>query len=365
MESQPSLLSIVHALDAGRRIDPRARAAQLTSKRVGLPSLLLPFGYDGHPVNPIRQRSVHVTENCCRQAVRWRRVVAWCAVLFTVSYGSVGAFLLAGGSMDDPSLLLFFQASALVPALAAVVMTRWLWREPVADALALRPGRKRWLAVAWLAAWCVALLALGFGALMPGVAWDPGLGPAVDRNLLSPEQLELLRGLARHTALPPVLLLVPFGVIASLTISLVAGCGEEIGWRGFVYGELRPLGFWRAAVATGLLWLAWHLPLLALGWGTPRHPWLGALAMSIHIMISAVGLAWLRERAASSLAAGLFHGTTEATLLLAVAPLAGGSDLAVGGAGTFSFILAEAAVVLGLLAWDRFLAAEPVAFRRR
>ncbi len=306
-----------------------------------------------------------MTREGTQGSVRWGRVIAYCAVVFAVSYGLVGALLLAGGGLNDPSSLFFFQASALTPALAAVVMARWVWREPVVAALALRPRRKRWLVVAWLAAWCVALLALGIGAAMPGVEWDSSLQPAVDRALLSADQLELLRGLARDASLPPVLLLVPFGVIASLTISFVAGCGEEIGWRGLVYGELRPLGFWRAALVTGLLWLAWHLPLLALGWGSPRHPGLGALAMSVHIMISAVGLAWLRERAGSSLAAGLFHGTTEATLLLAVAPLAGGSDLTVGGAGTLSFILAEAVVVLGLLVWDRFLAAEPVAFPRR
>jgi hypothetical protein len=154
------------------------------------------------------------------------------------------------------------------------------------------------------------------------------------------------------------------GILASVTMSFLSGCGEEIGWRGFVHGELRPLGFWRNALVTGLLWLGWHLPLLALGYGYPKHPGVGVALMTVHLLVSSVGYAYLRERAASSVTVGLFHGTTEAAALLAVAPLAGGSDITVG-IGSLTWIAADVLVVCGLLAHDRFLAKVPLVWRRR
>jgi membrane protease YdiL (CAAX protease family) len=161
-------------------------------------------------------------------------------------------------------------------------------------------------------------------------------------------------------SLPPILLLVPMGILASVTMSFLSGCGEEVGWRGFLYGALRPLGFWRATLVTGLLWLGWHLPLLALGYGYPQHPVLGIGLMTVHILVMSVACAYLRERNGSSVAVGLFHGTTEAVALLAVAPVAGGSDLTVG-IGSLSWIGAEVVLVAGLLAYDRFLARQPIA----
>lgn len=292
--------------------------------------------------------------------VRWRRVITYYLVVYVVSYGLVGGFLAAGGSFRDASWVLFAQVSALTPALAALVLTRWLWRAPLAQTLGLRPRRDRWLLAAWLLPWALSLLALGLGLAVPDVRWDGSLQPAVDRTILSPEQLGMLQRIAAQISLPPILLLVPMGLLSSVTMSFLAGCGEEIGWRGFVHGQLRPLGFWRNALGTGLLWLGWHLPLLALGYGYPQHPRLGAALMAAHILVSSIGHAYLRERAASSVAVGLFHGTTEATALLAVAPLAGGTDLTVG-IGSLSWIGADLLVVCGLLAHDRFVAAEPIA----
>lgn len=299
-----------------------------------------------------------------RAGVRWHRVVVYYLLVYAVSYGLVGGFLALGGSFRDPSWVFFAQASALIPALIALVLTRWLWRAPLADALALRLRRDRWLLVALIVPWVLCLLALAFGLLVPGVRWDGSLQPAVDAKILSVDQLALLQRIAAQASVPPVLLLVPMGLLLSVTLSFLVNCGEEIGWRGFVHGELRPLGFWRNALVTGLLWTAWHLPLLAMGYGFPQHPGLGVGLLSAHCLVSSVGYAYLRERAASSLIVGLFQGTTEAALLLAVAPLAGGTDITVGMA-SLTWIAADVMVVCGLLAHDRFLSKEPIAWCRQ
>lgn len=60
---------------------------------------------------------------------------------------------------------------------------------------------------------------------------------------------------------PPAGVLVPL-VLNFVVIFVVAGLGEELGWRGFVLprlqGRLSPV---RATLVVGLLWFAWHLPL--------------------------------------------------------------------------------------------------------
>lgn len=47
-------------------------------------------------------------------------------------------------------------------------------------------------------------------------------------------------------------------VLFTVTLSL----GEELGWRGYLLPRLLPLGRTRALLITGLVWAAWHLPLI-------------------------------------------------------------------------------------------------------
>lgn len=56
-------------------------------------------------------------------------------------------------------------------------------------------------------------------------------------------------------------------VFAMLTVLIVAAAaveaiGEELGWRGFLLPRLIHLGRVRAGLASGLLWAAWHVPLI-------------------------------------------------------------------------------------------------------
>lgn len=294
-----------------------------------------------------------------RVGVRWQRVLTYNVLLWLLSYGAVGCFILGGGSFHGSSWVFFAQGSALIPALLAVGLTRWAWHAPLRSSLGLKLRLDRWLLLAVTVPWGLCLLALAFGLLVPGVRWDGSLQSAVDANILSVEQLDLLHRMAEAVSLPPVLLLVPMGLLLSVAMSFVVNSGEEIGWRGLVHGELRPLGFWRNASITGALWSAWHMPLVALGYGFPQHPALGAVLLCCSCMVASVAYAYLRERTGSSLVVALFEGTTEAALLLAVAPLSGGTELSVGLASV-TWIGAELVVVLAFLAHDRFLSHRPI-----
>ena len=49
-------------------------------------------------------------------------------------------------------------------------------------------------------------------------------------------------------------------VVFTLTFSL----GEELGWRGYLLPQLLSMGRTRAMVLVGLVWAAWHMPLIFL-----------------------------------------------------------------------------------------------------
>ena len=43
-----------------------------------------------------------------------------------------------------------------------------------------------------------------------------------------------------------------------LLIGCISSLGEELGWRGFLQGSLRPLGRLRGYLLVALMWEAWH-----------------------------------------------------------------------------------------------------------
>jgi membrane protease YdiL (CAAX protease family) len=49
-----------------------------------------------------------------------------------------------------------------------------------------------------------------------------------------------------------------YRLVYYLTIGCVSTLGEELGWRGFLQGSLRPLGRVRGYLLVALMWEAWH-----------------------------------------------------------------------------------------------------------
>jgi membrane protease YdiL (CAAX protease family) len=96
----------------------------------------------------------------------------------------------------------------------------------------------------------------------------------------------------------------------AMAVNLLTALGEEIGWRGFLAPAFyRARGFAWAAVATGIIWGLWHVPLIVGGGydaGTPA--WYGIPCFLISVTGMAVMLAWLRLRSDSVWPAAVYHG---------------------------------------------------------
>ncbi len=94
--------------------------------------------------------------------------------------------------------------------------------------------------------------------------WAFGLGSIANGETITHWGEEL--GLIGIGTLPPAVIAI-LGVILLGTVGVVRAMattlGEEIGWRGFFIYELRKvLSFTGVSVFSGLIWAAWHWPLL-------------------------------------------------------------------------------------------------------
>lgn len=171
-------------------------------------------------------------------------------------------------------------------------------------------GRFQWYALAWwgpgaLTVVCAAL----YFALFPA-KFDPGLS-------------YLTAQLPADTALPvPPAALAALQFIQAVTIAplvnMFPAVGEEAGWRGYLTPYLTErLGSTGGLLLSGVIWGAWHWPLILLagyeyGTGYPGAPYTGMLLMCVFAAAMGILLTWLYERAGSIWAPALCHGALNA-----------------------------------------------------
>ena len=96
-------------------------------------------------------------------------------------------------------------------------------------------------------------------------------------------------------------------VLAPLLFILIF-FGEEYGWRGYLQNELIKLGRVRGVLLVGLIWGAWHWPIILMGVNYPGHPLLGVLLNTLNTIGIAVVLGFAVLKSGSVLLAAYLHG---------------------------------------------------------
>ncbi|QQO07980.1 CPBP family intramembrane glutamic endopeptidase [Breznakiella homolactica] len=107
------------------------------------------------------------------------------------------------------------------------------------------------------------------------------------------------------------------GVFFGPLFNMLFALGEELGWRGFLFPELRKrMGAKKAVLLSGVIWGLWHAPITAMGhnysfgyWG---YPWTGILAMCVFCTFFGSFLAYITEKTGSIWPAALCHGAVNA-----------------------------------------------------
>ena len=253
-----------------------------------------------------------------------RRGIAWfLALAFGLAWLPFIPALSGGEAM--PVLMPF------APAIAAVIVRKWITREGFGDA-GLRPN---------LRCWRVYIVALGWPLLT--IPLSVAIATAFR---LGPDGLAIPWGMAA----PTIPKLLSWLVVPLLMAPIIFG--EEFGWRGYLQIRLlahRPL---LAATVTGLIWASWHLPLILVGGQPTESRLVTLLAFPVFGVTMSIFLGWLRARTGSTWAPSVGHATNNGV----EDPW---SRLAFTGEGanlptfaTVPLLLAEAIVLLGIAGFD-------------
>jgi uncharacterized protein len=281
-----------------------------------------------------------------------RKVLVFLALAYAFAWTVGFVFFALGGKVTSPAFLAVGVVYMWAPAVAAILTQKLIWKEPLGD-LGIATPRMRWLMVAWLGPILLVFLAVGFSLLLPGISLATGLNGLLTAlaDIMPATQVAEVRRQLEPTFLarPGMLLLVTFAqvLIAGPTINAGAAFGEELGWRGFLVRELKPLGFWRSSFVIGFFWGLWHLPVIVNGHNYPGHPLVGPIMMTLLTVLLSPLIVYVRLRARSVFAAAVFHGTFNAAAGLAIF-LKGGSALLTGITGVVGLAML---LLLDMLLW--------------
>ena len=131
--------------------------------------------------------------------------------------------------------------------------------------------------------------------------------------------------------------------------------GEEIGWRGFLVPQLYKLtSFTKTCLITGLIWSAWHFPLIISGIylaSMPTAPQLLLLVITVTAMTFPIS--WLRLKSKSVWPAILLHASHNLYIQRLFDPLtAKTGPLSKYMIGESGIIMAVVLISLAIISWS-------------
>lgn len=269
---------------------------------------------------------------------------AWTYVVFTFVATYALWFYIAG----DPSRRGLISFGMFIPALCAIV-TRLAFRRSLRG-MGWRIPNWKWLLAGWL-------IPLGYSILayLPLIA-IPALG-GVDDRALSALVSQFHAG--QWPAAPLVAAILEFLSVATVStlVSLPSATGEEIGWRGLLVPTFaQAYGERRAAVFSGVIWAAWHYPLVILGIYYGRSSiTFSVFAFTLAAVAAGIVLAWLRLRSRSLWPAAIAHSTHNSIVQSFFDRLTAPTALNGYLAGEFGLFLVVSIGLVAAWCWPRLL----------
>ena len=255
--------------------------------------------------------------------VRGRAPLREISVFVLIAYGLAwlvfSPLVLNGTPPSDPAFGVATQVYMFTPAVAALLVTFFLWRPGnVRRALALTPLRP----VRRVGGY--SLLAFAVFALLPAVSLLTAFVFGVVRL-----DLENFSGLREELAAraPEAAATMPEAgfpletsplVLGSVVIAFVPTLlmcfGEELGWRGYLLPRLMPLGIWPALLVSGVIHGLWHSPQLFIHSTSGSFGPKETLVFLASVVLSGVVLGLLRLASRSVWPAVIGHAVNNAFL---------------------------------------------------
>ncbi|HHY89203.1 MAG TPA: CPBP family intramembrane metalloprotease [Chloroflexi bacterium] len=138
--------------------------------------------------------------------------------------------------------------------------------------------------------------------------WVFNLGTPVN-----PALLVLSLGVPMSPTLLMILLVVQ-GALLGPFLGLLLAFGEEYGWRGFLQSELIKFGRRRGILLLGVIWGAWHWPLIWMGYNYPGEPVLGTILMTLYTIALAFVFGYAVLKTGSVWLAAFIHAVNNQVL---------------------------------------------------
>jgi len=255
-----------------------------------------------------------------------KRIFIFIAIAYGIVIAGALMYIFTGGNISNfqpgPILML---AIGFSPAIANVV-TRLITREGWSNTF-LRPNLRR----GW--PYYLAALTLPLAAIILG---------GVIYYLLFPGRFDLSMEFARQSG---KILAADTWVTATGSRffdgfrSLLFGIwliflGEEFGWRAYLLPKLMPIGPRKAVLLTGVIWSAWHWPMIIMGfnygtgyWGAPVS---ALIVFTLIILPLSILCSWMTLRTDSVWPACIAHAENNLFCYLMVLFILGKPDVLIG-----------------------------------
>jgi membrane protease YdiL (CAAX protease family) len=140
-----------------------------------------------------------------------------------------------------------------------------------------------------------------------------------------------------------------------MATSCATALGEEIGWRGFLVPQLAKVtSFTNVSLLSGLVWSAWHYPILLFAdynSGTPA--WFGLTCFTVMVVGISFVFAWMRLKSGSLWTGMFLHASHNLWIQGIFDPLTTDTGKTRFVIGEFGIGLAGAAVVVAFVTWQR------------
>jgi uncharacterized protein len=273
----------------------------------------------------------------------WKKIAVFYGL--TLVFSNVFNFFeLRAGKMDAGNLL-FVTGAMWSPGLAAL-LTKRFFGEPISD-LPWKWGGARY-------AWLAYLIPVAYALPVYLFVWLTPLGGFLERDFLTRTAAQF-----GWSNFPPAATLILFLVLTA-TIGLVAktgrALGEEIGWRGFLVPELNKIvGFTGVSIISGLMWAAYHFPVLLFGDYNKGAPaWYSLTCFTLMVVADSFILTWLTLRSKSLWPAAIFHGSHNLFVQSIFTPLTHDTGLTNYIIDEFGIGLVITIGIGALLAWRSF-----------
>lgn len=259
-----------------------------------------------------------------------KKIGLFLGLTFAACWALAGNFFTTGGVIQSNAGLIFLSLYMILPLIMAIVVQKFIYHEKIFKPFGIftRP-HWGWLLLALFTPVLLASIAFALTLLMiPTAKYDGNMSALIALTAKSTQMNPQIKTNIANTPLDiKMILLALYMTYIGISSKYLISLAEEVGWRGFLLRELRPLGFWPASFTIGLIWGVWSAPMAWVGLDYPEHKVISVILAIAFFTLFAPIITYFRLRAKTIFASALMLSLIEGMALFSIAWVKGGNFL--------------------------------------